>query len=93
MTSLQTPIFFYFSNEKHYFCPHIAESATIAKSSQYRRNFLAKNFRRYWASPCIKLSIKKILKSYQLKFFEKIKNLKLNHRQFLKRFFSFLSGS
>ena len=52
MTSFPTPTGFQFLNEKLYICPHIAESANIAKNAQYRWFFLPKNFRRYWAAHC-----------------------------------------
>ena len=41
ITSFRTPTHFIFLNEKLNFCIHIAESANRAR-----------NFRRYWASPC-----------------------------------------
>jgi hypothetical protein len=46
LTSSQTPSHFSFE-PKNNFCSPIAESARNAKNVQYRRNVLAKNFRRY----------------------------------------------
>ena len=47
MTSFRTPtLFFIFEQKKIFLFPY-------GRMCQYRRNFLAKNFRQYWP-PCIR---------------------------------------
>ena len=61
------------------FFAHIAESANIAENAQYRRNFLAKNFRRIYAAKLFGnfwiIASEIGLPVYQFTYFEKWKLL------------------